>query len=368
MIVFYSIAAGRVNPNHTGGFVFSFELKQVFRAAFFVLIWGCGQRYDGGASFNSPAPTQYQTIRTGVVYMAIRSSCLGLTVFFLFAAAACGGGEPIALGGGGGASSSSSSASSGASSGSMGAGGQGGAASLDKFSFFVTSLKALQELSGSALGFGGDLRFGESGPGAGLRGADNICSAIAEMSMPGSSQKQWRAFLSISKDEKGMQVNAIDRIGEGPWYDRLGRVVSNNKADLLNDRPASADPQIIDDLPNENGIPNKRPDPNLPEEDNHHMLTGSNKQGMLMGAMSTCLDWTSNKGEPLTEGKPQCGLAFPRMSPMMTSDSRNWISALMETGCAPGVNLLPSGPPGPEDVDVGNGGGYGGFYCFALMP
>jgi hypothetical protein len=97
------------------------------------------------------------------------------------------------------------------------------------------------------------------------------------------------------------------------------------------------------------------------------MLTGSDKQGKLFGPMATCLDWTSNKGEPLTEGKPRVGLAFPRMGGT-SSDSKNWISALSETGCAPGVNLLPSGPPGPEDVDVGNGGGYGGFYCFALTP
>src|SRR5262245_49576984 len=43
---------------------------------------------------------------------------------------------------------------------------------LPKFSFFVASLRAMQRLSGSQAGFGGDLRFGEVGPGAGLRGAD----------------------------------------------------------------------------------------------------------------------------------------------------------------------------------------------------
>ncbi|MBN1757324.1 MAG: carboxypeptidase regulatory-like domain-containing protein, partial [Chitinispirillaceae bacterium] len=50
---------------------------------------------------------------------------------------------------------------------------------LDKFSFFVTSLAALQDLSGSENGFGGDLRFGHTGPGAGLKGADSICECIA---------------------------------------------------------------------------------------------------------------------------------------------------------------------------------------------
>jgi hypothetical protein len=49
-------------------------------------------------------------------------------------------------------------------------------------------------------------------------------------------------------------------------------------------------------------------------------------------------------------------------------DQTNWISALLESGCAPGVNLVQSGPPSPEDTHVGSGGGYGGIYCFALTP
>ena len=84
-----------------------------------------------------------------------------------------------------------------------------------KFSFFLTSLAALQELSKSNNGFGGDFRFGETGPGAGLRGADKICATIAEKSMPGSSVKGWRAFLSVTDDGTGKPVNAIDRVGPG---------------------------------------------------------------------------------------------------------------------------------------------------------
>ncbi|WP_395836294.1 hypothetical protein [Cystobacter fuscus] len=87
----------------------------------------------------------------------------------------------------------------------------------EHFSFFVTSLKAMQELSGNPSGFGGDLRYGETGPGAGLRGADKLCATIAERSMPGAGKKPWRAFLSASAGEDGQPVNAIDRIGEGPW-------------------------------------------------------------------------------------------------------------------------------------------------------
>ncbi len=247
-------------------------------------------------------------------------------------------------------------------------GSDSGGVALEKFSFFVTSLKAMQTLSGSPLGFGGDLRFGEQGPGAGLRGADKICAAVAEMSMPGSAAKQWRAFLSVASDAEGQPVNAIDRIGDGPWYDRLGRLLAQTRADLLHDRPAGADPVIVNDLPNENGIPNKRPEPSLPEEDNHHTLTGSDPQGLLFDAMATCRDWTAAAGDLATEGRPRVGLTFPREGGMMTSMSMNWISALIESGCAPGVTLMPTPPPGPDIVDVGSGGGYGAIYCFALSP
>jgi hypothetical protein len=295
----------------------------------------------------------------------------------LFACAVgCSGGGDVDLTGGAGGSGASVTTStvsgtgggSSTAAGGGGDGGGGGTVELEKFSFFVTSIKAMQELSNSQLGFGGDLTFGESGPGAGLRGADKICATIAEKSMPGSSQKQWRAFLSATAGEDGNPVNAIDRVGEGPWYDRLGRVVASTKADLVHDRPLGADPLIVNDLPNEDGVPNHQPDPSQPQVDNHHMLTGSTMQGTLDNANTTCLDWTSANGTPMTEGKPRVGLSWPRMGGMGGSASKNWMSALIESGCAPGVNIMESGPPDPADVHVGSGGGYGGIYCFALTP
>ena len=247
----------------------------------------------------------------------------------------------------------------------------------EKFSFFVTSLVALQDLSGSQEGFGGDLRFGEDGPGSGLRGADKICATIAEKSMPGAGNKQWRAFLSAVADENGNQVNAIDRVGEGPWYDRLGRTFAMTKADLLTERPTNIDPAIKDDFPNEDGVPNHRPDPNQDEVDNHDTLTGTNEKGQLYGPTATCADWTGNTG---TEGKPRVGHSWPRYGmggpgpgpgpgPGMGDGSMaNWMSSLDESGCAPGVSLIEMGPPQKDSNTVGSGGGYGGFYCFALTP
>jgi hypothetical protein len=276
--------------------------------------------------------------------------------------------------GGGGDTGSSATGTGGNGTGGSGTSGTGGAAPTEPFSFFVTSLRAMQELSGNAEGFGGDLRFGETGAGAGLRGADKICAAIADKSMPGAGKKQWRAFLSAVAGEDGNQVNAIDRVGEGPWYDRLGRLVAKTKKDLLTERPTGIDPAIKDDMPNEDGVPNHRPDPTQPEVDNHDTLTGTNENGQLYSATATCKDWTSAVGNKADEGKPRVGHCWPRYNgpgpgPGGGDGSMaNWMSSLDESGCAPGVNLIEMGPPMQDSVTVGSGGGYGGIYCFALTP
>lgn len=310
----------------------------------------------------------------------------------------------------------------------------------EPFSFFVTSLRAMQELSGSEHGFGGDLRFGETGAGAGLRGADRICATIAEQSMPGNG-KTWRAFLSATQGEDGKPIDAITRIGDGPWYDRVGRLVATNKDDLAQERPAGADDAIVDDLPNEDGVPNHAPD-STGEVDNHDVLTGTGEAGKLFStdAGYTCNDWTSAEGKA---GQPHCGHSWPRRGgpggggphtmvtgeggaggafdttagpggrisfgggtmgfgggpisfggdftgfggdftgfgggPLMgggggpaqgpNGSGDNWMSALDEAGCAPGAFVVEAGGPGANGTQsVGDGGGYGAIYCFALTP
>lgn len=259
--------------------------------------------------------------------------------------------------------------------------------SLAKFSFFITSLAAIQALAKSEDGFGGDLRFGKTGQGAGLLGADSICQCIAERSMKGSGVKQWRAFLSATKGSDGKQVNAIDRVGNGPWYDRLGRVVALTKADLAHPRPLNIDDEIKNDLPNEDGVPNHRPDPTKPQVDNHLTVTGSDTSGKLFpgsnsgmgggggGLVATCQDWTSKEAKG---GQPRAGLAWPRagfggfgkatVTAFGAIDNNNWISSWSLPGCLPGIELEEKGAPLPGEEFIGAGGGYGGFYCFALTP
>jgi hypothetical protein len=202
----------------------------------------------------------------------------------------------------------------------------------------------MRQLSGSQDGFGGDLRYGE---GDGLTGADKICTEIAEASMPGSGAKQWRAFLSVENGPEGGPVNAIDRIGTGPWYDRLGRIVAMDLQGLLNERPA-ADPAIAEDLPNELGEPNHTAGGE--ELDNHDTLTASDENGQLSGG--TCGDWTSTEGNG-----PIVGHSWPAGS------GQNWLSAHTVGGCAPSVV-----DQGSFGSGVGDYGGYGGIYCFALTP
>ena len=234
------------------------------------------------------------------------------------------------------------------------------------FSFFVISQEATRRESGNPDGFGGDL--------GGLSGADAICQRVAEFVSPCQSDKTWRAFLSTTEED------AIDRIGQGPWYDRLGRLFGNDIADILHERPLNADTAIRDDFPNEFGVPNSNPD-GTGEIDNHQILTGSGEDGRLFqgntagtnawgGAEQGCLDsagwtqegatcsgWTTSQAV----GCPRVGHSWPGFS------GPHWISLFNEGGCLPGGTLAQTG--GNDGTRrVGSAGGYGAWYCFAVTP
>ena len=270
-------------------------------------------------------------------------------------AASCGGSGGAGTGGNSGTG------------GNGGTGGAGGAQGADellaKFSFFVVNLEAVRQLSGSPDGFGGDLRFGETGPGAGLRGADKICAATAALSMSGAGTKPWRAFLSATTGgPAGGPVHAKDRIGTGPWYDAVGRLVASDLAHLLMERPGDADPAIRNDLPNQYGIPNHQDGAlgcsGSACPDNHQILTGTGPDGMLYTGLtpnteSTCDDWTSKA----PTGRPRSGHSWPR-----AGSGASWLSAYDGDGCAPCI--MPARTGGEPPHCVGSTGGFGGFYCF----
>ena len=93
--------------------------------------------------------------------------------------------------------------------------------------------------------------------------------------------------------------------------------------------------------------------------------------GMMMGGpapggggpmMGTGGGPMSIGGGPITGG--------PMGGPMgNTGSGESWMSALDEAGCAPGAFVIEAGPPGANGTKtVGDGGGYGAIYCFALTP
>ena len=132
-----------------------------------------------------------------------------------------------------------------------------------------------------------------------------------------------------------------------------------SKTGLAMTRPEGADAAIVNDFPNEFGIPNHNPD-GSGQVDNHDILTGTGTTGTLFSTdwKYTCHDWASAVPG---DGTPRCGHSWPR-------GTQSWMSVLNEAGCAPGINLVESGGPKASDPTVGSGGGYGAIYCFALTP
>jgi hypothetical protein len=216
------------------------------------------------------------------------------------------------------------------------------------------------------------------GTGDGLTGADKICKEIAEQSLPGNG-RTWKAFLSTST------TNAIDRVGTGPWYDRLNRPIAANVTELLKTRPGGiTDATIRNNLPNEDGTPHHNEEAgcsNLDNcADNHDVLTGSGPDGKVCTSTScsggmggpggggttisdyTCAGWTSSA--KTANVKPRVGHTWPTR----TGSEDNWISQLNEAGCAPGYNLVQNGAGDQSLQTVGAGGGYGAIYCFAVNP
>jgi hypothetical protein len=335
---------------------------------------GCSSSEPGDGTSNSTAGTGTGTAGTGTGTAGTGTAGTGTATAGTGTAGTGTGTAGTGTAGTGTAGSATAGAggSGTAGTGTAGSGGTTGVdpTKLDKFSFFVTSLAGLRRLSKSQDGFGGDLRYGTAD---GLTGADKICTELAESSMPGASAKQWHAFLSTTK------VNAKDRIGAGPWYDRTGKLVAMNMAGLLKERP-DADAAIKDNLPHEGGIGNHQPVPGQPEDDNHHTLTGSNGQGTLfvsnqnggttaaMAGLTTCKDWTSNSRDNTFTG---AGVGRPKTGFCWSTQNRiHWIDGQEEGGCGAGVTGVGSvnGGSTPSNPIVGSGGGYGAFYCFAMVP
>ena len=196
------------------------------------------------------------------------------------------------------------------------------AAPRQPMSFFVTSV-----------GKGDGANLG------GLAGADAHCQALAKAA--GQPDAVWRAYLST---QGAGAVSARDRVGNGPWHNFRGQVISLNNGVLHGDTLEQA--RIGNPLGKQlalnekgelvNGVGDK---PNQ-----HDILTGSTSDGRAYTdtADHTCNNWTSN-----STGSAQVG-----HSDKQGGGNGSWNSTHPSKGCS-------------QDNLVGTGGA-GLFYCFAV--
>jgi hypothetical protein len=191
----------------------------------------------------------------------------------------------------------------------------GGPAPLSpKMSMFVTSVGS---------GDGGNL--------GGLAGADAHCQRLA---VAAGSTRRWRAYLSTPASGSAPAVNARDRIGAGPWFNRQGTEIAAS-LDVLHSARAGVGYRTA---LTEQG---QRVPANI-----HDMLTGSNAQGVLATDTSdtTCRGWTSNSA-----GRAMLGHSDGRGG---QPNSLSWNAAHISDGCS------------PRALDATGGAGL--FYCFAI--
>lgn len=186
--------------------------------------------------------------------------------------------------------------------------------------FFVTSVGS---------GDGGNL--------GGLAGADVHCGSLAAAA--GATSTEWRAYLSTTGPDG---VNAIDRIGSGPWVNADGVQVASDTADLLSDGSNLNGLTAITE--NGNTVTGRGNTPNR-----HDILTGTELDGLASTAAAdnNCSNWTSNS----SEGSATVG-HHDRSGPLIdfVINPNSFSTAHPSLGC------------GQSDLQATGGDGL--FYCF----
>ena len=189
-------------------------------------------------------------------------------------------------------------------------------ATINEMTFFLTS---------QGTGNGSDLD--------GLEGADLHCQNLAEGA--GSTGLVWRAYLSTSSSDQA-EVNARDRIGEGPWRNANGTVVANSVDELHGENGLTKETVLT-----ENGeITNGRGD----DPNRHDILTGSHADG-TSAVGQNCDNWTSSgEGTAIVGHHDRVGGG---------DNGSSWNSSHTTRGCS--------------QEQLQSSGGDGLFYCFAAQ-
>lgn len=193
----------------------------------------------------------------------------------------------------------------------------------NSMTFFVTSVGS---------GKGADL--------GGLAGADQHCQKLAQA--VGAGHRTWRAYLSTSVAGSAPAVNAIDRIGRGPWQNAKGVVIATDIEHLHGNNNITKQTNLTE----KGTVVNGRGDtPNM-----HDILTGSQTNGLAFPAGSdmTCGNWTKSGAD----GAVQMGHS-DRQGLSDDYFAKSWNSShASRGGCS-------------QDALKGTGGA-GLFYCFAV--
>jgi hypothetical protein len=290
------------------------------------------------------------------------------------------------VGGSGNSNSGTGGASSSGTGGSSNVGDYDTSISDGEFSFFAISMKFIlskKPCTGTTAnggdtclgGFGGDL--------GGLDGADALCTEAAKVVAPNDNHL-WHAFLSVTDYNGTGPVNAIDRIGKGPWWSAVNSKagksckMADNTSGLANQlRPTGDTSTIVFSGPSAsmgNGsssnwpfskcLTNEYGDCTMVDGDTHDTLTGSGVDGKLYKS-ATCDDWTSTT----SSNKPAFGHTWPRSINDSDASAAHWLQAGTSPlpGCAAIINVSSNNyTSGNWGGGVGSDGGYGGWYCFAV--
>ena len=161
----------------------------------------------------------------------------------------------------------------------------------------------------------------------GIAGADAHCQALA--SAAGSTETNWRAYLSTTEPGGIAGVNARERIGKGPWHNAKGVVVAKGVEDLHSDSTNITKQTAL----TEKGetVSGRGDAVNV-----HDILTGSDPQGLFStaGGDTTCGNWTkSGEGSAIVGHHDRTGLKDTR-------HMNSWNSSHGSRGCSQDVEEL----------------------------
>jgi hypothetical protein len=216
--------------------------------------------------------------------------------------------------------------------GRAGGGGRGGPAG--PASFFITSV-----------GKGDGANYG------GLAGADAYCAQMATAGqVPTPPGRTWRAYLSATAANGQPAVNARDRIGAGPWYNKNGQLIANNVADLHGDVERDRNSINKTFALTEKGeqVKGVGDTPNQ-----HDILTGSDSLGRVRVAQddTTCSNYTSNQDPPAGAARGTGPGVWLGHHDRTGGGNSSWNSTHKSAGCSQQALI--------------NTGGAGLLYCFA---